>query len=67
MFIFQKKVHDLEIQLTAIVTSEQHYSEQVKELKTELENEKYVFFFFFLINLFIYGCVGSSFLCEGFL
>ena len=33
-----------------------------------------VFFFFFLIFiylfiyfLFIYGCVGSSFLCEGFL
>ena len=24
-------------------------------------------FFFFLINLFISGCVGSSFLCEGFL
>ena len=22
--------------------------------------------FFFLINLFIFGCVGSSFLCEGF-
>ena len=39
-FTFQEKVHDLEIQLTAIVTSEQHYSKQVKELKTELENEK---------------------------
>ena len=25
------------------------------------------FFFFYLINLFIYGCVGPSFLCEGFL
>ncbi|XP_073090493.1 synaptonemal complex protein 1 isoform X3 [Manis javanica] len=36
----EKKVHDLEIQLTAIGTSEQHYSKQVKELKTELENEK---------------------------
>ena len=24
-------------------------------------------FLFFLIYLFIYGCVGSSFLCEGFL
>ena len=23
--------------------------------------------FFFLIYLFIFGCVGSSFLCEGFL
>ena len=23
--------------------------------------------YFFLINLFIFGCVGSSFLCEGFL
>ncbi|XP_073752187.1 synaptonemal complex protein 1 isoform X4 [Callorhinus ursinus] len=34
------KIHDLEIQLTAIVTSEQHYSKQVKELKTELETEK---------------------------
>lgn len=44
MFIFQKKIHDLEIQLTAITTSEQHYSKQVKELKTELENEKYVFY-----------------------
>ncbi|KAK2495075.1 hypothetical protein MC885_016507 [Smutsia gigantea] len=39
----EKKVHDLEIQLTAVGTSEQHYSKQVKELKTELENEKYVF------------------------
>ncbi|XP_077623961.1 synaptonemal complex protein 1 [Crocuta crocuta] len=36
----EKKVNDLEVQLTAIVTSEQHYSKQVKELKTELENEK---------------------------
>ena len=28
----------------------------------------WVFFVFvFLINLFIFGCVGSSFLCEGFL
>ena len=25
------------------------------------------FFFFKFIYLFIYGCVGSSFLCEGFL
>ena len=25
------------------------------------------FCFFLLINLFIFGCVGSSFLCEGFL
>ena len=25
------------------------------------------FFFFNFIYLFIYGCVGSSFLCEGFL
>ena len=24
-----------------------------------------LFYFFLLINLFIYGCVGSSFLCEG--
>ena len=24
-------------------------------------------FFFFFINLFIFGCVGSLFLCEGFL
>ena len=27
---------------------------------------QFLFFFFFLI-LFIYDCVGSSFLCEGFL
>ena len=27
----------------------------------------FLFFNFFLINLFIFGCVGSSFLCEGFL
>ena len=31
----------------------------------------FFFFFkyvvFFIIYLFIYGCVGSSFLCEGFL
>ena len=25
------------------------------------------FLFFFFIDLFIFGCVGSSFLCEGFL
>ena len=25
------------------------------------------FFFFFLMHIFIFGCVGSSFLCEGFL
>ncbi|XP_055995115.1 synaptonemal complex protein 1 [Sorex fumeus] len=36
----EKKVHDLEIKLTALETSEQHYSKQVKELKTELEKEK---------------------------
>ncbi|XP_045657291.1 synaptonemal complex protein 1 isoform X1 [Ursus americanus] len=36
----EEKVHDLEIQLTAIATSEQHYSKQAEELKTELENEK---------------------------
>ncbi|KFO30333.1 Synaptonemal complex protein 1 [Fukomys damarensis] len=36
----EKKVHDLEIQLTAIATSEQHYSKQVKDMKTELEKEK---------------------------
>ncbi|XP_014390148.1 PREDICTED: synaptonemal complex protein 1 [Myotis brandtii] len=36
----EKKVHDLEIQLTTIAASEQQYSKQVKELKTELENEK---------------------------
>ena len=27
----------------------------------------FLIFFFFLFSLFIYGCVGSSFLCEGFL
>uniref|UniRef100_A0A8D0PJ64 Synaptonemal complex protein 1 n=1 Tax=Sus scrofa TaxID=9823 RepID=A0A8D0PJ64_PIG len=37
----EKKIHDLEIQLASIATSEQHYSKQVKELKTELENEKF--------------------------
>uniref|UniRef100_A0A8C5VQK6 Synaptonemal complex protein 1 n=1 Tax=Microcebus murinus TaxID=30608 RepID=A0A8C5VQK6_MICMU len=36
----EKEVHDLEIKLTASATSEQHYSKQVKDLKTELENEK---------------------------
>jgi hypothetical protein len=39
----QKEVHDLEIQLTAIATSEQHYLKQVKDLTAELEKEKYVF------------------------
>ena len=28
---------------------------------------KYVFFLFFFFYLFILGCVGSSFLCQGFL
>ena len=26
-----------------------------------------LYFFFYFICLFIFGCVGSSFLCEGFL
>ncbi|XP_021121394.1 synaptonemal complex protein 1 isoform X5 [Heterocephalus glaber] len=36
----EKEIHDLEIQLTAITTSEQHYSKQLKDMKTELEKEK---------------------------
>ncbi|XP_006865931.1 PREDICTED: synaptonemal complex protein 1 [Chrysochloris asiatica] len=36
----EREVHDLKIQLNAIVTSEQHYSRQVIDLKTALENEK---------------------------
>ena len=32
-----------------------------------LENNLIFFFLIFIIYLFIYGCVGSSFLCEGFL
>ncbi|XP_076975908.1 synaptonemal complex protein 1 isoform X2 [Tamandua tetradactyla] len=36
----EKEVHNLEIRLSAISTSEQHYSQQVEDLKTELENEK---------------------------
>ena len=32
-----------------------------------LQVEGVFFVLFFLINLFIFGCVGSSFLCEGFL
>ena len=27
----------------------------------------YLFIYLFIFNLFIFGCVGSSFLCEGFL
>ena len=27
----------------------------------------FIYLFIFKINLFIFGCVGSSFLCEGFL
>ncbi|KAG3281216.1 synaptonemal complex protein 1 isoform X1 [Ictidomys tridecemlineatus] len=37
----EKEVHDLKIQLTAIATSEQHCLKQVKDLKTELEKEKF--------------------------
>ena len=35
------------------------------ELKREFISVFFFVFFFFL--LFTYGCVGSSFLCEGFL
>ena len=35
--------------------------------KYSLKTNILEFFFFNLINLFIFGCVGSSFLCEGFL
>ena len=31
------------------------------------EFPKFFFFQFLFIYLFIYGCVGSSFLCKGFL
>ena len=54
--------------------------EEEEEIKiSRLESQAVFFFFFnnvscfvlflkiFLINLFIFGCVGSSFLCEGFL
>ena len=39
-------------------------------MERDLESEALAFFFFFFkgltfIYLFIYGCVGSSFLCEG--
>ena len=33
--------------------------------KTRRRLNKYILFFFKLINLFIYGCAGSQFLCEG--
>lgn len=39
----QKEVHDLEVELTVTKTSDQYYSKQVEELKTKLEEEKYVF------------------------
>ena len=32
-----------------------------------VEQLEYVNYFLIFIYLFIYGCVGSSFLCEGFL
>ena len=32
-----------------------------------INQEEISLFFFFFNYLFIYGCVGSSFLCEGFL
>ena len=31
------------------------------------QRSKMAFFLLLFIYLFIYGCVGSSFLCEGFL
>ena len=36
-------------------------------LKEKCTNGQQQFFFFLIYLLFIYGCVGSSFLCEGFL
>ncbi|KAM6217132.1 synaptonemal complex protein 1 [Rhynchocyon petersi] len=38
--IREKEVHDLETKLNDTVTSEKHYSKQVKDLITEIENEK---------------------------
>ena len=29
--------------------------------------KEFLYFYYLFIHLFIYGCVGSSFLCEGFL
>ena len=39
---------------------------KASELK-EIARSFFFFFFNKFINLFIFGCVGSSFLCEGFL
>lgn len=54
MFILQKEIHDLKIQLTAIATSEQHCSKQVEDLKIELEKEKYVFHYPCVVYVFNY-------------
>ena len=37
--------------------------------RTNINSPFFIFLFFIFFNfyLFIYGCVGSSFLCEGFL
>ena len=40
---------------------------QYQPHRVSLEQRSFLFFFFFKFYLFIYGCVGSSSLCEGFL
>ena len=47
----------------------QSHLESRRETPANQKMEKWGFFVvcLFLINKFIYGCVGSSFLCEGFL
>ena len=58
-------------QLIELYTKTKKVTLWIVNLKKELEFLPCSFFFFFLIlliYLFIfYGCVGSSFLCEGFL
>ena len=43
------------------------YSQQFSYITYSSVNYIYIFKIYLFIYLFIFGCVGSSFLCEGFL
>ena len=44
-----------------------HFLSPTESIKTVLHSVHLLHWHFFLIYIFIFGCVGSSFLCEGFL
>ena len=53
--------------LTLVDQCPQQQENRIHIFSRTYASKYFIFLFFFLIYLFIFGCVGCSFLCEGFL